>query len=166
MFSDLINERPSDEVAELNELHFHGYFKDCLINHGFLSVVRIVNETTLFLKVYYFEKIVRENRREMEQFVSSFYLHETPQLQYHQCNLIMIPLKFEIDVEAIANQSTLASLESFLQFHLKPDSWVGIDTTGTTGGLTMGVNPDAITHQRRKDLLKEGFIKPDYEEKV
>lgn len=166
MFSDLINERPSDEVAELNELHFQAYFKDCLLNHGFLSVVRSVNETTLFLKVYYFEKIVRENKREMEQFVSSYYLHETPQLKYHQCNLIMIPLKFEIDVQAVANQSNLNAMESFLQLQLKPDSWVGIDTTGTTGGLTMGVNPDALTHQRRKDLLKEGYMKPNYEEKV
>jgi hypothetical protein len=165
-FSDLINEQPSVEVAELNELHFQSYFKDCLISHGFLSIVRSVNETTLFLKVYYFEKVVRENRREMEQFVSSFYLHESPQLQYQQCNLIMIPLKFEIDVEAITNQSTVASLESFLQFHLNPESWVGIDTTGSTGSLTMGANPDALTHQRRKKLLNEGFMKPDYEEKV
>jgi hypothetical protein len=165
-FKDLINESPSIAVADLNELHFQSYFKDCLLNHGFLSVVRSINETTLFLKVYYFEKKVRENKREMEQFVSSYYLHETPQLQYHQCNLIMIPLKFEIDVQAVANQSNLTAMESFLQLQLKPDSWVGIDTTGTTGGLTMGVNPDALTHQRRKDLLKEGYMKPNYEEKV
>ncbi len=165
-YSTLINEKVTPEISGLNEYHYSNFYKRCLIENGFISVVRYVHDETIYLKLYYFEKKVRDNKREMEQFVSSFYLHESPQLNYSNCNILRILLKTDIEKDAILKQEDVAAVESLLQLQLNEDSWVGVDITGTSGGLTMGANRDFAIHQHRKSLLAEGYMKPDYTEKV
>jgi hypothetical protein len=165
-FATLLNEKVRPEVATMNEWHFKNFFKKCLIQSGFISIIRYYYADTLYLKLYFFDNKVRDNRSEIEEFVTSFYLHEKYELKYNKCNIIRIPLKIQIDDEAILKQSDSRSLESLLQLQLNDESWIGVDYTGTSGGLTIGVNPDYPTHQHRKSLLEEGYMNPDYAEKV
>lgn len=162
----LLNEKVRPEVAKMNDWHFGNFSKKCLLKYGFLSIIRFLYDDTLYLKLYYFDNKVRENKREMEQFVSSYYLHEMYQLKYTKCNIIRIPLKINIEDEVIELQDDTSSIESLLQLQLTEDSWIGVDYTGTQGGLTIGANPDSSVHRRRKELLLEGYMNPNYEEKV
>jgi hypothetical protein len=165
-FASLLNEKVRPEVATLNDWHFKKFFKKCLTQSGFISIIRFNYDDTLYVKLYFFDKKVRDNKRQMEEFVTSYYLHEKYELKYKKCNIIRIPLKIQVDDEAIQKQNDIPSLESLLQLQLNDESWIGVDYTGTSGGLTIGANPDYPTHQRRKSLLEEGYMNPDYVEKV
>jgi hypothetical protein len=165
-FAALLNEKVRPEVATMNEWHFKNFFKKCLIQSGFISIIRYNYDNTLYLKLYFFDNKVRDNRREMEMFVTSYYLHEKYELKYEQCNIISIPIKIQVDDEIIQKQNDIPSLESLLQLQLNEESWISVDYTGTSGGLTIGVNPEYQTHKHRKSLLEEGYIKPDYVEKI
>ena len=165
-FASLLNEKVSPEVSNMNDWHFKNFFKKCLSQSGFISIIRFNYDDTLYVKLYFFDKKVRDNRREIEEFVTSYYLHEKYELKYKKCNIIRIPLKIQIDDEAIQKQNDIPSLESLLQLQLNDESWIGVDYTGTSGGLTIGANSDYPTHQRRKSLLEEGYMNPDYEEKL
>ncbi len=165
-FATLLNEKVRPEVANMNDWHLEYFFKKCLIQSGFISIIRFNYDDTLYLKLYYFNNKVKDNVREMEEFVTSYYLHEKYELKYKKCNIIRIPLKIQIDDEAILKQSDTRSLESLIQLQLNDESWIGVDYTGTEGGLTIGINPDYSTHQRRKHLLLEGYMNPDYVEKL
>lgn len=164
-FASLLNEKVRPEVATLNDWHFNNFFKRCLIHSGFVSIIRYNYDEILYLKLYYFTNKVKDNKREIEKFVSSYYMHEKDQLKYTKCNLIRIPLKIQIDDEVIQLQKDISSLELLLQLQLTEESWVGVDYTGTSGGLTIGVNHDYNTHLQRKKLLVEGYMHPNYEEK-
>jgi hypothetical protein len=165
-FATLLNEKVRPEVANLNDWHLNHFFKKCLIQCGFISIIRYNYDDTLYLKLYFFDNKVRDNKREMEDFVTSYYLHEKYELKYKKCNIIRVPLKTQIDDEALLKQSNARTLESLLQLQLNDESWIGIDYTGTSGGLTIGVNPDYSIHQRRKHLLVEGYMNPDYEGRI
>jgi hypothetical protein len=165
-FASLLNEKVRPEVATLNDWYFKNFFKKCLTQSGFISIIRFNYDDTLYVKLYFFDNKVRDNRRQMEEFVTSYYLHEKYELKYKKCNIIRIPLKIQVDDEAIQKQNDIPSLESLLQLQLNDESWIGVDYTGTSGGLTIGANPDYPTHQRRKSLLEEGYMNPDYVEKV
>lgn len=157
-FKNLLNEKVKQEFAIINDWHFDNFFKYCLIQCGFIGVIRYLYDNTLYLKLYYFESMVRDNKREMETFVTSYFLHENHQSQYSACNIIRIPLNFKLDAEAIQAQKNMQALESLLQLQLKEDSWISVDPTGTSGGLTIGANPDKLIHEQRKKLLVGGFF--------
>lgn len=165
-FASLLNEKVRPEIATLNDWHFNNFFKRCLINSGFVSIIRYNYDEILYLKLYYFTNKVKDNKREIEKFVSSYYMHEKDQLNYTKCNLIRIPLKIQIDDKEIQMQKDISSLELLLQLQLTEESWVGLDYTGTSGGLTIGVNHDYSTHLQRKKILVEGCMHPNYEEKI
>jgi hypothetical protein len=162
-FASLLNEKVRPEIATLNDLHFNNFFKRCLIHSGFVSIIRYNYDEILYLKLYYFTNKAKDNKREIEQFVSSYYLHEKDQLKYTKCNIIRIPLKIEIDEELIQAQNDISSLESLLHHQLTEKSWVGVDFTGTSGGLTIGVNHDHSIHLQRKNLFDKVYIDTSYE---
>lgn len=157
-FKNLLNEKVKQEFAIINDWHFDNFFKYCLIQCGFIGVIRYLYDNTLYLKLYYFDSVVRDNKREMETFVSSYFLHEKHALSYSACNIIRIPLKFQMDGEAIQAQKNMQSLESLLQLQLNEDSWISVAPTGTSGGLTISANPDKLVHEQRKKLLVDGFF--------
>jgi hypothetical protein len=165
-FSSLLNEQVSTDVNAMNEWHFQNFFKRCLIDNGFISILRHINDGTLYIKLYYYEKKIKNNKREIEQFVASYYRHEKYELNYKDCNIIRIPLKTQLDKNAIQQQNDIQSLERFLQQQLNDNSWVGIDFSGTKGGLTMCSSSDYSIHQRHKKLLDEGYLDEDYESRV
>jgi hypothetical protein len=157
-FKNLLNEKVKQEFAIINDWHFDNFFKYCLIQCGFIGVIRYLYDNTLYLKLYYFENTIRDNKREMETFVSSYFLHEKHALSYSACNIIRVPLKFKLDAEAVQAQKNTQALESLLQLQLNEDSWISVDPTGTCGGLTIGANPDKRIHEERKKLLVGGFF--------
>jgi len=162
-FASLLNEKVRPEVATLNDWHFINFFKSCLIHSGFVSIVRYNYDGILYLKLYYFTNKAKDNKREIEKFVSSYYLHEKDQLKYEKCNIIRIPLKIQIDEELIQNQRDISSLESLLHLQLTEESWVGVDFTGTSGGLTIGVNHDNSIHLHRKKFFDKGYMHTSFE---
>ena len=162
-FASLLNEKVRPEIATLNDWHFNNFFKSCLIHSGFVSIIRYNYDGILYLKLYYFTNKAKDNKREIEQFVSSYYLHEKDQLKYKKCNIIRIPLKIQIDEELIQKQRDISSLESLLHLQLTEESWVGVDFTGTSGGLTIGVNHDYSIHLHRKNLFDQGYVDTNYE---
>ena len=158
-----LNEKVRPEVATLNDWHFNNLFKRCLIHSGFVSIIRYNYDEILYLKLYYFTNKAKDNKREIEKFVSSYYMHEKDQLKYTKCNIIRIPLKIQIEDDLIQIQKDISSLESLLQLQLTEESWVGVDFTGTSGGLTIGVNHNYSIHLHRKNLLDKGCMNTNYE---
>jgi hypothetical protein len=69
-FATLLNEKVRPEVANMNDWHLEYFFKKCLIQSGFISIIRFNYDDTLYLKLYYFNNKVKDNVREMEEFVS------------------------------------------------------------------------------------------------
>ena len=57
-FATLLNEKVRPEVATMNEWHFKNFFKKCLIQSGFISIIRYYYADTLYLKLYFFDNKV------------------------------------------------------------------------------------------------------------
>ena len=165
-FASLLNEKTNPEILDINSWHFENFTKECLIKSGFISIIRYLYNDTLYLKLYYFEKKIRDNKRQMEEFVAAYYLHEKKNLKYSRCNIIRIPLKEQIEDFTLQSINNISSIEFLLQSQLKEDSWIGIDFTGTTGGLTIIPHQKKVAHERHKKLLMEGYMEQNYEERV
>ncbi len=136
LYHAVVNQQIPAIYSKLNEWHFEHFFKICFLKFGFFSMIRDVNENSIFLKVYYLSNKISINEHHIDEFLSAFYLYEHPGLYYNQCNILKIPINHKIDVFAIENTSNIKELESLLQLHLKEDSWVGIDFSGTKGSYT------------------------------
>jgi len=159
-YHQLLNERVTPEISKINELHFNSFSRSCLISSGFMSVIRFVFDETLYIKLYYYDEMLPESKRDIELFASSFYLHGDYSLKYNKCNIIRIPLKVRLDSESIFNSQNISELESLLQLQLTENSWVGVDFAGVEGGLTLGCKYDEYKYSfAKRKILNEYNVK-------
>lgn len=164
MYQHLLNE--DSEFPHLNQFHFSNFSKDCLIKCGFISMIRSLQNDTLYLKLYYYPEKIRNHKREIENFVSSFYLHEPNPLNYKSCNLILIPIHSHFDIQELNQHIDIISSEKFLQSLLNENSWLGMNMDGTEGSLTVYSFDDKESHELHKQMLMDGFLEDDYEERL
>ena len=154
----LLLEQPNAEITAINEWYFKNITKCCLLTGGFIPFIRKQENETLYVKLYYFEERVKENKRDIEQFISSFYLHEKYNLKYTSCNIIRIPLKTSIEETTIHQLKNAREAETLIQWQLKEDSWIGVDYFGTEGGLTLEANPNREEYELAKQALLNGLL--------
>lgn len=158
---------PTDaEWTAINEWYFEHISKCCLLTGGFLPVIRKQEGDTLFVKLYYVEDRVKENKREIEQFVSSFYLHEPYNLNYSRCNIIRIPLKLPVNETTVHQLRNAQEAEALIQWQLNETSWVGVDHSGTQGGLTLDPITDKQEYEQRKRALLDGVLNVCFEKRI
>lgn len=157
-YRHLLTEPADAEIVSINDWYFDHISKCCLLTGGFISFIRKQVNETLYVKLYFFEDRVKENKREIEQFVSSFYLHEKYNLKYKTCNIIRIPLKTSIEESTIHQLKNAREAETLIQWQLQEDSWIGIDHSGTEGGLTLAANPDRESYELAKQALLDGVL--------
>jgi hypothetical protein len=125
-YKNLINKQAPVEFSEMNDWFFTELSKMHLIKFGFVSVIRYLDEDTLYLKLYYLIEVTREHKENIDWFVCSFYAQEKFKLQYSQCNILDIPLDQSISAEAIQNATNINELETLLQTQLREDSLIGV----------------------------------------
>jgi hypothetical protein len=161
LYQHLINQQIPANYSKLNDFFFEHFFKDCFLKFGFLSIIRDIHENTLFLKVYYSVNKLCISEQKIDEFLSAFYKYEHPGLYYNHCNIIKIPIYFELNANFIVNISDINKLESLLQIDLqiKSDSWVGIDFTETKGSYT-NYKPlqNKYIYQKLKQVLFDNQI--------
>lgn len=165
-YRHLLTERTDTELSAINDWYFENISKCCLLKGGFISFIRKHVDDTLYIKLYYVEDRVKENKREVEQFVSSFYLYEKYNLKYTTCNIIRIPLRSSIDETTIQELSNAKEAEALLQWQLTDDSWVGVDYLGTEGGLTLHAIPEKEQYDHTKNALLDGILNVCLENKI
>ena len=164
-YRNLVNEKAPNEFSEMNEWFFTEFSKISLIKFGFVSFIRYLHEDTLYLKLYYLYDTIRDSKREIDDFVCTFYAHEKFELKYSKCNILHIQLKGTFSAKSIENQTTIKALESLLQSRLNDESWVGVFRSGTMGAYTnFNPNKPFSIYNRWKSLLFEGYLEPGYEE--
>lgn len=153
-FKSLLTEKYSDQILSLNQHFYEYFFKSCLTENGFISFIRYKNETTLYLKLYYFENTVRDDIREVENFINSFYFHEHSNLKYQSSNIIRVPIKCKTNLEFFRNKTDVKDVESVLLQLITDNSWIGVDFSGTQGGLTIGMNNNVADHLLRMNKYR------------
>jgi hypothetical protein len=164
-YRNLVNETAPDQFSEMNEWFFTEFSKISLIKFGFVSFIRYLHEDVLYLKLYYLSDTIRDSKREIDDFVCTFYAHEKFELKYSKCNILHIHLKGTFSAKCIENQTTIKALESLLQSRLNDESWVGVFSSGTMGAYTnFNPNKPFSIYNRWKSLLFEGYLEPEYEE--
>lgn len=165
-YGHLLKEQPNAEIAAINEWYFEHLTKCCLLSGGFMPFIRKQEGDTLFVKLYYLEERVKENKRAVEQFVASFYFHEKYNVKYTRCNIIRIPLQIIVEESTIQQLSSVREAEALLQWQLQEDSWIGVDYTGSEGGLNIPVDPDPKQYELSKQALLNGALTVCFEKRM
>jgi len=161
----LITQCVSERVKQINDFTLEHFAKKSIIKYGFFFVLRIIESEKIYIKLYYYPDRIGGSKREIEDFSSEFYRSEIKDLCYLSCNILTIPLKTKVTAAAVKLCKSMSEMELIFLNTLTNDSWVSVSSLNPSeGGLTV-YQTFSSSYHKWKELLEEGYLEPEYEEK-
>lgn len=162
---NLLTQKVPPSITKINDHCLRLFGKKSLTHYGFLIVLRKRTTGTFYIKLYYNTTIIRECTNEILDFAASFYQGEFPDMKYEFGNIIRIPFINEVDPYRVWSCQSMTELESYLLSNIDGNTSIGLNMETLEGDKRCSTVP-VYVYRDWKNLLEDGYLEPDYEEKL